>query len=169
VRAVVVIPLLAALGAAAPVPKEKELAPADRITGAWGITAVVDGGENLFDPPGSGNQFMTFDAAKRTFREHLKSGRTVVEGTFKLEPGKGAVHHLDLPRSVLVEQPGNRARAFQTVTAAAVVRFDGKDGMTVCYFDPLGADGAKRPTEFRSTAENRAVLITLTRVPGAGP
>lgn len=141
-----------------------EVEPAQETAGAWVETSVVYGGDDLFTPPGTGNQRMTFDGNK--FCEHLRSERTIAEGEFKLAKGKDGMLLLDLPSSVFVRQPGNPNVAIRAVTHAAIVKFDGKDGVSICYFDPdLVEPGTKRPTEVRSTATNGAVLITLKRLP----
>lgn len=155
---------MANIAAAAPFHQQKVIEPAEWIAGTWIETSVQYGGEDLFVPPGSGNQMMTFDGKK--FREHLKSGKTVAEGEFKLVKGKDGVLQLDLPGKIIVRQPGNPVLSTRVVTHAAIVKFDDKDKMTICYFDPDLVDvGTARPKEFSSTARNGAVLITLKRLP----
>lgn len=164
-RACLTMLLAAGSCLAAPVPRPNGGEPAEQLAGTWVETSVVYGGEDLFTPPGNGTQMMTFDGTK--FREHLKGGRTIAEGAFKVARAKDGTIQLDLPGSVWVRQPGtNRIVGRRAVTHAAIVRFDGKGGMSVCYYDPdLVEPGTKRPTEFASTATNGAVLITLRRLP----
>lgn len=148
---------------AAPVPKEKEPTPAEKLTGTWTFTSVKIGGADLFDSPGTGNQRVTF--TEKAAREFLASGKTLAEGEFKLVAAKDGVLHFDWPRSVLVRPPGAPAKV-QTVVLAAIARFDGPDALSVCYFDPdVVVPGTKRPTEFASTATNSAILCTLKRLP----
>ncbi|HVK11021.1 MAG TPA: TIGR03067 domain-containing protein [Gemmataceae bacterium] len=134
---------LAGFAAAAPAPKvapKDDKADLKKLEGDWAIESWTQ-----FGAPVGANWTWTIKGDKYT----LDQGTNLEEGTLKLDPKKEpAVMDLEITGGNCKgkDQPG-------------IYKLEG-DTLTLCFGWP---GTTERPTEFRSTAENRWILITLKR------
>ena len=139
----VTLSLFVGVLAAAPAPKEKEKddkADLKKLQGDWKIESWEQVGQSLN---------VTGTWSFKDDKYSLDQSGNVEEGTIKMDTTKKpAVMDLDIT-------DGNCKGKLQP----GIYKFDG-DSLILCFAWPGTTD---RPTEFKSTAEDRTILITLKR------
>jgi uncharacterized protein (TIGR03067 family) len=130
---------------AAPAPKEKEKGDLAKMQGAWTFSSWEHNGVAL--PEGSR------DTTKWTVKDDkytFEISGSLEEGTIKLDNGKKPAM-IDLVISSGTDEGK---------TQVGIYKIDGET-VTFCLARP----GVKeRPTEFKSTAENQQILVTIKKM-----